>query len=307
MSVIGVGDTPFAWQDVWVGLAVVAQATEHALIGPMVTTPFLRHPAITARAVSSLQELSGGRAILGFGSGGSVPMGLGRGPATMKETREYLLALRALFEGESITWDGLRVAPLRLVNRVPIYLSAYGPKAQRLAAELADGVIVETSMDTTRLAEHVAHVRETAREFGREEEVELWARTWWAVRGTRDAAIEDIAAHLTTAAAFRMRPARAFARVPDHLKERVRQFQRDYDVSQHVVVGGPNTALLDDAELTEFLAGDTSIAGTPDEVAAAIRDVASHGVTCLLSSLPGNADPEGTMRRFAQAHAAAGV
>jgi hypothetical protein len=74
-------------------------------------------------------------------------------------------------------------------------------------------------------------------------------------------------------------------------------------VSEHVVVGGPNSRLLDNPELTDYLARETAIAGTPDAVAATIGEVAAHGITCLISSLPGNADPEGTMRRFAQANA----
>jgi alkanesulfonate monooxygenase SsuD/methylene tetrahydromethanopterin reductase-like flavin-dependent oxidoreductase (luciferase family) len=299
LGMIGVGDTPFGWQDVHVALGVVARETAKARIGSLVTTPFMRHPAVAARAASSLFELSEGRYILGFGSGGSVPLGLNRKNAGLQELREYLLAMRTLLDGESIVWDGTKVSPLRAVNRVPIYLSAYWPRTMAMAAELADGVILPVGADTAPLAGFIAHLADSARAVGRDpSEIEIWARTFAAVRDTREAAYADIVAHLTTAAAFRLRPKAAFEQVPEHLKPAVTRFQREYDTTQHVVVGGPNSSLLQDPELTDYLARLTSIAGTPDEVARSIGEVAAAGVSCLISSCPGNADIEGTIRRF---------
>src|SRR5437764_3766782 len=57
------------WRPVWPILTLIAEHTERVLVGPDVTHPYLRHPAETAACVAALDELSGGRAILGVGAG----------------------------------------------------------------------------------------------------------------------------------------------------------------------------------------------------------------------------------------------
>jgi 5,10-methylenetetrahydromethanopterin reductase len=61
-----------SWRDVWMMAALAAQATESVRIGPGMTNPFLRHPNHCLAALATLHELSGGRAILGIGAGGSA-------------------------------------------------------------------------------------------------------------------------------------------------------------------------------------------------------------------------------------------
>src|SRR5947209_9499874 len=58
-------------RDVWISLAACAQQTSSIKLGTRVTDPYVRHPALTAVAIATLDELSGGRAILGIGAGGS--------------------------------------------------------------------------------------------------------------------------------------------------------------------------------------------------------------------------------------------
>jgi 5,10-methylenetetrahydromethanopterin reductase len=307
-GLIGVGDTPFAWHECYVGLALVVLRTQRAAIGPMVTTPMLRHPVAAAQSISTIQHLSGGRAILGYGSGANIPLGLGRKPATVEEMRGHILAVKALLNGESIEYDGAQVASLSNVSPVPIFISAYGPKVMQLAAEVADGVILETGADISLLAERVAKIRAAAVDVGRDpDEITIWARTFIAIRETHEEAIAGIAAHLTTAAAFWLRPRSRFAAVPEHLKDAVRRVQDRYDAGDHVVVGGHNAELLlQQQELTDYLAGITAIAGTPDEVSDSIRRVAALGVQRLISPFAGNADAPGDIRRFAEARNAAG-
>lgn len=72
-------DEGLATRDVYVTLAAIAAATSTIEIGPGITNPYTRHPAQTASAVASLDELSGGRAFLGIGAGGSLtltPLGI---------------------------------------------------------------------------------------------------------------------------------------------------------------------------------------------------------------------------------------
>ena len=67
-------DEGLATHDVYVISAAVALATSSMLVGPGITNPFTRHPGQTAAAHASLAELSGGRAVAGFGAGGSLTL-----------------------------------------------------------------------------------------------------------------------------------------------------------------------------------------------------------------------------------------
>lgn len=137
-------------KDPFTVLAAIALATERVQLGPGVTNPYSRHPALLATAIATLDELSGGRAVLGLGAGGTNHRALGverRSPvATM---RDAISVVRRLLRGEVVTVEGRTFAsreavldfePLR--PEVPIYVGARGPRMLELAGELADAAIV---------------------------------------------------------------------------------------------------------------------------------------------------------------------
>jgi 5,10-methylenetetrahydromethanopterin reductase len=64
--------------DIWVELALAGAATDRLLLGPGVTNPVTRHPAVTASAAATLQAETGGRAVLGLGRGDSAVTQLGK-------------------------------------------------------------------------------------------------------------------------------------------------------------------------------------------------------------------------------------
>jgi 5,10-methylenetetrahydromethanopterin reductase len=134
------------WRPVWPILALVAEHTERVLVGPDVTHPYLRHPADTAACLAGIDELSGGRAILGLGAGSMLdPLGLAatRPVAAVRETAELvrrLLSLdRAAYRGELFSaepqaqffWEPTR-------PRVPIFVGTLGPRMVAEAARWAD-------------------------------------------------------------------------------------------------------------------------------------------------------------------------
>ncbi len=57
------------FREVYSGLACCALNTSRIRLGPCVTDPYSRHPALTAVAIGTLDEISGGRAVLGIGAG----------------------------------------------------------------------------------------------------------------------------------------------------------------------------------------------------------------------------------------------
>lgn len=143
-------DEGLASRDVYITLSAIALATSTISMGPGITNPYTRHAGSTAAAIASLDELSGGRALLGIGAGGSLtldPLGIKRS-RPLAAVRETINACRQLFEGRTVTSDGTRVAldTARLSYGradIPIWLAGRGPKMLALGGSACDGVMLD--------------------------------------------------------------------------------------------------------------------------------------------------------------------
>lgn len=112
------------------------------------TNPYTRHPALTAAAAATIDEVSDGRAVLGLGAGGSAVLALDvarRRPATV--LRDAMAIINALTETGTAAYDGIQISfhgslDFRPARRVPVFLAATGGQMLRLAGAMADGVIM---------------------------------------------------------------------------------------------------------------------------------------------------------------------
>src|SRR5689334_7661812 len=130
-----------------------------------------RSAAMTAMTAATIDQLSGGRMLLGIGSSGpQVAEGWHgqRFARQLQRTREYVAVVRMALDRERVVFDGetlqlplpdgpgkalkLTIAPVQ--ERIPIYIAAIGPKNTTLAAEIADGWL-----PTLFSPEHVAEFR----------------------------------------------------------------------------------------------------------------------------------------------------
>ena len=140
-------DTPQQSPDVWMTLALAAQRTERIGLGPGVLIPSLRHPMVNAAATATLVDLAPGRVAVAFGTGFTGRRAMGYGAITWKFMDAYIRAYRDLLRGEVVEWEGTRMqmlhpdghAPARPVE-VPILVGALGPKGNKVARELGDGL-----------------------------------------------------------------------------------------------------------------------------------------------------------------------
>lgn len=190
------GESGHAWP--WLGAA--AEATEGAAIGTAVTPPGPRHhPLLIAQAWATLELMYPGRPYLGLGSGealNEVPVS-GEWPAVaeqierMAEGLEIILALwdgeRLSRRGKYFTTEGAYLHTRPRANRPPVYVSAFGPEAAKVAGELGDGVW--TLADPEAVPEILDAYRGAAEDAGHAPgEVVLQAAFSWA--GDDDTALE---------------------------------------------------------------------------------------------------------------------
>ncbi len=301
-DLVSVGDSPAGWHELYVSLTLAALEAPGVTIATLVTSPFMRHPLVTAAALSSIDDLSGGRVALGLATGGSTVLAIGRPPATQSEIRAELAALKGLFAGEAIEWQGASVKPPRFARKIPIYYSAFGPKALALAGEQADGVILfagERHLEA--LAHRIAAVRDAATSAGRDPAaIDIWVVSYASVRPTRAQAIDDLKAFIVVNG-MAIRTPDALAQVPTQFHGKIAQLHARYDPTEHVVVGGRNVALMEELGLTDFLSEFDTLAGPVEAASDMLRKLAALGVSTFIAALPGHAAPLETMRGLAQA------
>lgn len=166
-----IGDSQGIWKDAYVCLGVCAVRTSRIKLGIGVTNLRTRHLAVSARAMATVDELSGGRGLLGLGAGDTAYMHLGWKPDTVASCREAILALRALLRGDSATWQGSTIPPLQNLHcgSLPIYHAAFGPRMLEMAGEVADGALASVGLtpEHVRYVQHHLGLGEKRRPSGR--------------------------------------------------------------------------------------------------------------------------------------------
>ncbi|MBV9206982.1 MAG: LLM class flavin-dependent oxidoreductase [Actinobacteria bacterium] len=162
----------------WVWLGAAGHATSQVSLGPAVSAIVHRYnPVVMAQQAVTLELLHPGRAFLAVGSGeamNEVPAGLDWPPPAeqLARTEEALTIITGMLHGETVTHHGryFRADAARLYDlpprRVPVYMSAFGPKAAAIAGRLADGVW--TLAHPVKAPRVIAAYRKAAEEAGRE-------------------------------------------------------------------------------------------------------------------------------------------
>ena len=140
------------YNDVIAYLVAAASTTRSSHLWAGVANVGLRHPFLMASGATVADDVSGGRFVLGLGTGNEWHPGEKldtRAARPLDLIREYVLVVRAALGSQSVTHNGPRfpVRGARLSfaaqrSNLPIYLAALGPRMSELAGEIADGVFV---------------------------------------------------------------------------------------------------------------------------------------------------------------------
>jgi 5,10-methylenetetrahydromethanopterin reductase len=192
----GVSDDLFL-RSVGVILAAVAQATRRMQIGTCIVNPYTMHPAEIAMAAGALDELSGGRLVLGLSSGASDFLGwVGiRAERPLAAVVDSVETLRQLFGGHAAAPAGpflsgwTAEAYLRFpVRQIPIYIGAMSPGMLRAIGRVADGGL-PLLFPPEHFGEAIGHIRQGLHESERPPEaVDVAACIWCSVDADRQAA-----------------------------------------------------------------------------------------------------------------------
>ncbi|RQW77917.1 MAG: LLM class flavin-dependent oxidoreductase [Methanothrix sp.] len=141
-------------QDVYVLLGAIARETKGMKLSPC-TNGYTRHPAVTASAVASLNELSGGRGFLTLIAGGSVvlnPMNIAR-EAPLSVMRDTVEILRLLWSGEKVSYQGKRLSikdaqiTAGRQDDIHIWIAPRGEKMCQLTGEIGDAAVLTVKAD----------------------------------------------------------------------------------------------------------------------------------------------------------------
>jgi alkanesulfonate monooxygenase SsuD/methylene tetrahydromethanopterin reductase-like flavin-dependent oxidoreductase (luciferase family) len=129
--------------DVWTVLAALAASSERVRLGPLVASTAFHPPGLVARMAATIDEVSGGRFVLGLGAGWNETEFRAFGiPFDRRVTRfeEAFSIIRRLLAGERVTFQGryYSVADAVLLprpqRRVPLLVGSAGPRLVGIAA-----------------------------------------------------------------------------------------------------------------------------------------------------------------------------
>jgi probable F420-dependent oxidoreductase len=268
-------DSHVLWQDPYPIFALMAAGTERIHLGTCVTNPVTRDPTVTASAMATLNEISGGRMEMGIGRGDSAQRVLGRGPVTVAHLEQACRVIRDLAEGRAVDIDGTEVQlKWSEGHRLPVWVAAYGPKALHCAGRVADGVILQLA-DPFIIEWSLRYLREGAEEAGRDPaDIKVMAAA--------PAYLSDDLAHARDQ--VRWFP----ALVSNHVVDLVKRYhegelpdalidyiaaREGYDYAHHGRAGSENAEFVTDEVVDRFC-----VIGGPEQVRARLGEMRDLGV-----------------------------
>jgi F420-dependent oxidoreductase-like protein len=294
---------PEVWgYDALTGLAYLAAKTSSIKLGTFVVQLGSRSPALLATSALSLQELSGGRFLLGVGTSGPRVMEGWHGVRFRKPvqtTRETIEIIRTVSRGDRLEHPGeiyplplpgsgaAALQPLVRPNHVPVYVAAMGPQNLRLTGEVADGWLGNAFIPEAAEV-FFGPLREGAQRAGRTlADLDLVAPA--AVEIHADEASADVAAR---------RHADGYAFTIGAMGGGGRNFYNDaftrlgYGAEVTAVARLWQAGLRDEARqaVPMDLGRLTNLVGTPDAIADRVRKYREAGITTLLAKMEGDYD-----------------
>jgi 5,10-methylenetetrahydromethanopterin reductase len=244
--------------DPFVKMGAWARATERLKLATGVANPLTRHPAVTAASIATVQDVSGGRATLGFGRGDSALAYLGYGPVKLAAFRRALEQIQTLLGGGEVDFadfERASVAPsldalslggrpskarlgwIKDMPKVPLDVAATGPKVIEMAAPLAEQVTFSVGAMPERMAWALDLARAARRAAGLPEDGASYGAQVLVVCHPDIEAMREIATSIVAPfARFQVMQGKAAGPMSGPDAENFEAVRLGYDMRQHGVV-----------------------------------------------------------------------
>ncbi len=185
----------------WTTLTAIAVSTPDVMVGPLVLNVANRHPGVLATMAATLQDISGGRLLLGLGAGGGAGAPFRREQEAIGRTVPADAVRRAQVETCVDELRRLWNAPgfLRPDPAPPVVIAAFGPKMAEVAGRVGDGINAPALHP--HLGELVAIARNACVDAGRDPEPFLvtvysaFDETWFDVDSPTRAELSALGVH----------------------------------------------------------------------------------------------------------------
>ena len=270
---VWVADSQSVFRDAFMALTLFADRTKQMELATGVTNVTTRHPAVLANSFATLDEFSGGRAVLGIGIGDSAIYNIGHKPARLKRLEEVIAVLRTLMAGETAHFDGADIKVSWPPRKVPIVIACTGPRSLQLAGRIADGVLFQVGSAPALVRYARKNIEIGAKQAGRDAaEIKLYQRLACAVAEDRDQVRSEARGYASVAAAT-IYTAIPKDDMPVALWEDLRIMKEKYDYQQHGSMDAEQAGLI-----TDRILDAVAIAGTPEEAVPRFRELIELGV-----------------------------
>lgn len=277
---------PESWgREAFTTIAHHACSTRRIKLGTGIVNVFSRTPALIAQAAATLDELSGGRFLLGLGASGQRVIENWHGVPYQKpiqRTREYIDIIRLVLSGERVNYDGqiFHLKDFRLAfkpprARIPIYVASLGPLNTKMAGEKADGWM-PTYFSRTRGDVQLKVLEEGAKAAGRSlKDIEVAPYLISCVSDDASAARAQVRAHV----AFYVGGMGIYY---NNLMQRYGYVEEAARIKELWEKGDRKGAA---AALPDSMLDDVGLAGSPAQVHEKLEEYRARGVTLPVISL----------------------
>jgi phthiodiolone/phenolphthiodiolone dimycocerosates ketoreductase len=283
---------PHTYFDPLVMMGVVGAQTTRLRVGVVVTDLIRRHPAVLAQTMLTLDHLTQGRAILGLGSGEQLnirPYGLpwDKPVARLAEGIEVIRLLWGAggpvdFEGRffSLRRGVLGLSPFG-PNPPPIWTAAHGPRMLELTGRQADGWL-PTKLTPQEYGASLAVIRKAAVEAGRDPQAITPGMLGYVLTGPDEATVQRLTEQPLVRALCVLLPAAVFRAlgVEPPLGGAGATGSGFHDFIPTEIARDEALRIVD--AIPPEVVRHYAFCGTPEQVAAQIREYAANGLRHLV-------------------------
>lgn len=172
-------DSQMLWSDCYATLALAATQTSKIKIGTGVAVSGTRPASVNAAGIATINALAPGRTFFGVGAGNTARRVMGLPPQRIREFESYLQQVVPLIRGEEADMPhGDEQIPIRHImpdrgfvnfeDKIPVYISGFGPKSLALAGKYGDGAVLALVGNPGAMASVWHMLQEGALSAGRE-------------------------------------------------------------------------------------------------------------------------------------------